>query len=55
MAGNPLIIACSIGWFLSLSGIGLPGMTEDILEIIGQAALPFGLLAVGAALKVSTN
>ncbi|MDX2506958.1 MAG: AEC family transporter [Gammaproteobacteria bacterium] len=51
IAGNPLIIACSIGWFLSLSGIGLPGLTEDVLEIIGRAALPFGLLAVGAALK----
>lgn len=51
VAGNPLIIGCTIGWFLSLSGIGLPGMTEDILEIIGRAALPFGLLAVGAALK----
>lgn len=49
--GNPLIIACAIGWFLSLSGIGVPGMAEDILEIIGRAALPFGLLAVGAALK----
>ena len=51
VAGNPLIIACTLGWFLSLSGIGLPGITGDILEIIGRAALPFGLLAVGAALK----
>jgi hypothetical protein len=49
--GNPLIIACFIGWFLSLSGIGLPYITGDILEIVGRAALPFGLLAVGAALK----
>ena len=48
---NPLIIACTIGWFLSLSGIGLPWLTEAILEHIGRAALPFGLLAVGAALK----
>lgn len=51
VAGNPLIIGCAIGWFLSLSGIGLPYITGDILEIIGRAALPFGLLAVGAALK----
>lgn len=51
VAGNPLIIGCSIGWFLSLSGIGLPGITEGILEIIGRTALPFGILAVGAALK----
>ncbi|MCU7809138.1 MAG: AEC family transporter [Candidatus Thiodiazotropha sp. (ex Semelilucina semeliformis)] len=48
---NPLIIACLIGWTLSLTGIGLPGPAEETLEIIGRAALPFGLLAVGAALK----
>ena len=51
VVGNPLIIGCAIGWFLSVSGIGLPGITGDILEIVGRAALPFGLLAVGAALK----
>jgi hypothetical protein len=49
--GNPLIIACALGWFLSLSGIGLPGITGDILEIPSRAALPLGLLAVGAALR----
>jgi predicted permease len=49
--GNPLIISCAIGWFLSQSGIGLPGITDNILEIVGRAALPLGLLAVGAALK----
>ena len=48
--GNPLIIGCAIGWFLSLSGLGLPGVVDNIFEIIGRAALPFGLLAVGAAL-----
>ncbi len=48
---NPLILACAVGWTLSLSGIGLPGVTENILEILGRAALPFGLLAVGAALQ----
>ena len=51
VAGNPLVLGCAIGWFLSLSGIGLPGITEDILEMVGRAALPLGLLAVGAALK----
>jgi len=51
IVGNPLIIGCVIGWFLSLSGIGLPYITGDILEIVGRAALPFGLLAVGAALR----
>lgn len=52
--GNPLILACILGWALSLTGIGLPSVTGDILEIIGRAALPFGLLAVGAALQPRT-
>jgi len=51
IVGNPLIIACTLGWLLSISGIGLPGITGSILEITGRAALPFGLLAVGAALR----
>ncbi|MEJ2455859.1 MAG: AEC family transporter [Candidatus Thiodiazotropha sp.] len=51
IVGNPLIVACLIGWALSLSGTGLPGPTRDVLEIVGRAALPFGLLAVGAALR----
>ncbi len=48
---NPLILGSVIGWSLSLSNIGLPGLAEDVLKIIGQAALPFGLMAVGAALN----
>ncbi len=51
VAGNPLIVACAIGWFLSLSGIGMPGAAADVLEVPGRAALPLGLLAVGAALR----
>ncbi|CAA6810257.1 MAG: Auxin Efflux Carrier [uncultured Thiotrichaceae bacterium] len=49
--GNPLIISCGIGWFLSLSNIGMPTALDNILRIMGNAALPLGLLAVGAALK----
>lgn len=48
---NPLIIGCVVGWCLSLSGIGLPSVSADILEVLGRAALPIGLMAVGAALK----
>lgn len=48
---NPLILACVAGWLLGLTGIGLPGVTADVLEIVGRAALPLGLLAVGAALR----
>ncbi len=48
---NPLILASVVGWSLSLSNIRLPVITEDVLKIVGQAALPFGLMAVGAALN----
>lgn len=50
---NPLIIGCAVGWFLSLTHIGLPGVSAEVFEIVGRAALPIGLLAVGAALKPS--
>jgi hypothetical protein len=49
---NPLIIGCVIGGLLSITGIGLPGVSSEILEIFGRAALPFGLLAVGSALRL---
>lgn len=52
LASNPLILGCVAGWMLSVSGIGLPGVSSEILEIVGRAALPFGLLAVGAALRL---
>jgi malonate transporter len=49
---NPLIIGCVIGGLLSVSGIGLPSISNEIMEIVGRAALPFGLLAVGSALRL---
>ncbi|GLS92399.1 transporter [Psychromonas marina] len=51
---NPLIIGCAIGWFLSISGIGLPLLAENTLAVVARAALPLGLLAVGAALKLES-
>lgn len=53
LSTNPYILGCVVGWLLSVTGIGLPGVSSEILEIIGRAALPFGLLAVGAALRLS--
>lgn len=47
---NPLIIACVIGMFLNRTGLGLPYGSFDILSIFARAALPLGLLSVGASL-----
>lgn len=49
---NPLILACVAGLLLNLSGIGLPWGTDAILEITGRAALPLGLMTVGAGLRL---
>lgn len=52
MARNPLILACLAGIFLNLTGIGLPRILSILLKPLGDAALAFGLLAVGAALRL---
>ncbi|SIO30065.1 AEC family transporter [Vannielia litorea] len=48
---NPLILACLAGIALTLSGIGLPWGTDRLLDLMGRASLPLGLLCVGAALR----
>ena len=47
---NPLILACLLGILLNLGGVGLPWGSGEVLDIAARAALPLGLLAVGAGL-----
>jgi len=47
---NPIIIACLLGVVLNFTGLGLPPVIGPMLDIIGRAALPMGLMAVGAGL-----
>jgi predicted permease len=51
VAKNPLILACLAGALVNLSGIGLPGGTDRLLNLLAVASLPLGLLCVGAALR----
>ena len=48
---NPLILACLLGIGLNLGGIGLPGWSAATVDLLGRAALPLGLVAVGVALR----
>jgi predicted permease len=48
---NPLIIGCVIGVGLNSSGIKLPVAIDGILALVGKAAFPVGLMAVGAAYR----
>ena len=51
LARNPLIIAtlCGIAW--NVSGLALPAVLADTLGLLAQAALPMGLIAVGASTR----
>ncbi len=52
IARNPLVLACVSGAVINLAGLGLPGPVAGVLDILGRAALPLGLLAVGAGLNI---
>lgn len=49
---NPIIVACAIGIALNLLSWPLPPVLGPLLDILGRAALPLGLLAVGAGLAL---
>ena len=47
---NPLIIGCFIGGSINFLAIDIPVILENTIQILGQAALPMGLLSVGFGL-----
>lgn len=49
---NPLILATASGLLCSLAGVRLPALVDTTLSRIGAAALPLGLMAVGAGLQL---
>ena len=49
---NPIVLACALGIALNLSGLRLPSVGEEFLRLLGRAALPLGLLCVGAGLDL---
>lgn len=51
LAKNPLILACIAGFLLNGFDVTLPVVLNDLMSIMGKAALPMGLLAVGAGLR----
>lgn len=49
---NPLILGALAGIALNISGLGLQGPLYAFVSLMAAAALPVGLLVVGAALQV---
>ncbi len=48
---NPLLLACAAGIIANVAGVRLPESAMGLLVVLGRAALPLGLLAVGAGLR----
>lgn len=53
LAANPLILGTAAGIALGVSGAGLPEPARHTLALLGNAALPMGLIAVGAGLRIT--
>jgi malonate transporter len=49
---HPLVLSCLAGFAWNLSGLPLAGFAEQTLALLGQTALPAGLLSVGAAMRM---
>jgi len=49
---NPLVLACVFGVIVNAAPVTPPASLTALLEILGRAALPLGLLAVGAGLRI---
>ncbi|WP_420410838.1 AEC family transporter [Roseibium sp.] len=51
---NPFILSIFAGVLMNLSGLTLPTILDDTLEIFARAALPIGIICVGAGLDLSS-
>jgi hypothetical protein len=51
LARNPLVLACAAGIAWNATHVPVPALPARILELLAAAALPLGLLAVGAGLR----
>ena len=49
---NPLILSTAAGFIANLAGLQFPDAVSTVLQRLGLAALPLGLMAVGAGLKL---
>lgn len=49
---NPLVIGGIVGIFLNVTGIGLASGLGGVMQALGLAAIPAGLLATGAAIDI---
>ena len=50
LARNPIVMAVVVGTIWRIAGLGVPKLVDDFLALLGQAAIPSGLFALGMSL-----
>ena len=50
MSRNALVIGIALGFVVNLSGVVLPGVMSEALDLIGGSAIPLALFALGGVL-----
>ena len=52
LAKNPLLVSSLLGFVYNALGLPLPAFADHTLNLLAMTALPAGLLAVGAAMRI---
>lgn len=55
LATHPLVVSSLIGLAWNALGLPLPGFADQTLSLLAVTALPAGLLAVGAAMRIESG
>lgn len=54
IALNPLVSSCVVGSLMQVFGLHFPEIINSMMHSLGRAALPIGLLCIGAALQLTS-
>lgn len=49
VVANPIVVGLALGLAANLTGVGVPGPLDRITDMLGQAAVPCALFAMGAS------
>jgi hypothetical protein len=55
LATHPLVVSSVLGLAWNAMGLPLPGFADQTLNLLASTALPAGLLAVGAAMRIESG
>jgi hypothetical protein len=47
---HPVVLPLLVGWLWNLSGVPIPGVIEDVLELLSLGVVPVSLVVIGLSL-----